>query len=219
MVTFFIQTVGAAYVAHRRVYHHAKDHADIPFCKPTDHGYLTFMAFALTAFLSFTINDELTALHKHGVYKFKRNALPAFFSKCWLAVGILANVFVLLGVWAVSATVIFLATEPLEMILNTLAAYFMIQLGELMVTRNDYEHVQKWIEDNYVTWRQQQIQIQRHRELRNRGCCKKCGQCWLDCSLVTDSLVFKGLIRLIAAVLPFVVLICFNPSFSGLHDV
>eukprot|EP00483_Globobulimina_turgida_P007274 UN07288 len=137
-MVFFIQTGGAGYLAIRGITKNFT--ADSSFCKLDDIGLLSWMAMAFSGFISLTLNDQLTEISVQGVYRFKKN-LPPFFNKFWLSLGIFINIFVLVISWVVSIVIIFISTNPMDMILNSIAIYFIIELDDMMVNRLDYECV------------------------------------------------------------------------------
>eukprot|EP00483_Globobulimina_turgida_P009034 UN09052 len=141
-MVFFIQTAGAIFLAYNQLT--VGFAPDSKICGLHDFGWLAFMAFSFTGFISLTLNDQLAEISRQCVYRFKRN-LPPFFNKFWLSTGIFINIFVLMVSWIVSIVVIFLATNPLDMILNSIAVYFLIELDDMMVNRVDYEFVEVWL--------------------------------------------------------------------------
>lgn len=171
------------------------------------------MAFAFTGFISLTLNDQLTELNEQGIYRFKNN-LPPFFNKFWLSSGIFINTFVLAASWFVSIVVIFLATDPLDMILNSIAVYFIIELDDMMVNRVDYEFVERWLDDEYEMW--MRVKFERRKQVGYEiSCIEKVGRGILWCSSCTENNGVQWCIRALSVSIPFAVLICFNQKFDG----
>mmetsp|Transcript_46006 Transcript_46006/g.41173 ORF Transcript_46006/g.41173 Transcript_46006/m.41173 type:complete len:310 (-) Transcript_46006:91-1020(-) len=210
-MVFFIQTAGAGYLAYNEFTTPSSDGAQL--CNVKDFHWLSWMAFAFTGFISLTLNDQLTELNQQGIYRFKNN-LPPFFNKFWLSSGIFINTFVLAASWVVSVIVIFLATNPLDMILNSIAVYFIIELDDMMVNRIDYEFIDTWLDDEYEMW--MRMKYEKRRKFGYEvSCIEKLGRCILWCSSCTENAVVKWIIRFLALATPIAVLICFNQSFDG----
>ena len=92
LIVSFIQTAGATYLAYDRLFQVANGTSQL--CATNDFGILSWMAFAFTGFISWTLNDQLTEISNFGCYSFTKN-LPPFFDRAWISAGILVNVFVL----------------------------------------------------------------------------------------------------------------------------
>ena len=68
---------------------------------------------------------------------------PEFVSKIWVALGFYINLFSLLLSWFCSTVIIFYTDNLLDMILNSVAVLFIIQIDDDIVTFSDYENILK----------------------------------------------------------------------------
>lgn len=209
-MVFFIQSCGATYLA---INEFTNGVGGAKFCDLGDFGWLSWMAFSFTGFISLTLNDQLLELSEQGIYRFRKQ-LPPFFNKFWLSLGIFINIFVLVISWFVSIVVIFLATNPLDMILNSIAVYFIIELDDQMVNRIDYEFIEVWIKDEYEMWMRNKFE-NRRKAGYEQSCIDKCGRCILKISSIIDTACIQWTIRILTFTAPIFVLICFGQEYEG----
>ena len=66
---------------------------------------------------------------------------PDFVSKIWVAIGFYANLMSLVLAWLCSALVVFASKDMLEMVLNSVAVLFIIDIDDLIVQGSDYDNV------------------------------------------------------------------------------
>eukprot|EP01084_Bolivina_argentea_P171053 296352_1 len=210
-MVLFIQTGGAGYLAYNGFSKNFKTGSS--FCKIDDIGPLSWMAMAFTGFISLTLQDQLTEISVQGVYRFKKN-LPPFFNAFWLSLGIFINIFVLINSWVVSMLVIFISTNPMDMILNSVAVYFIIELDDMMVNRVDYEFVDVWLKDELDMWMRAKYE-KRRKVGYEIGCTDRVGKCILGCASVTEISCVKWIIRIFAVITPIFVFLCFDQNFEG----
>ena len=100
------------------------------------------------------------------------------------------------------------------MILNSVAVYFIIELDDMMVNRVDYEFVDEWLKDEYEMWMRAKFERRKTKNYKY-SCIERTGRCILKCSSITEVSCVKWCIRIIAAIVPLGVLVCFNQKFSG----
>ena len=95
------------------------------------------------------------------------------------------------------------------------AVYFIIELDDRMINRVDYEFIDVWLNDEYEMWMRAKFQ---KRSLNpQRSCIDSVGGCILKCTEITERPCFKWIIRLLTAVIPIFVLVCFDQTFEGVH--
>ena len=88
-----------------------------PQCVKGPIGRLSVMAYFFSTFVSVIISEKLRGLGDKGMYSWRDNQ-PIFVSKCWIGLGFLTNIFVLVFSWGVSLIVIFISPDILDMVLN-----------------------------------------------------------------------------------------------------
>ena len=62
-------------------------------------------------------------------------------NKLWVAIGFYANLIVIILAWLCSTITIFASKSLLDMVLNSVAVLFMIQIDDEIVTFSDYDNV------------------------------------------------------------------------------
>eukprot|EP01084_Bolivina_argentea_P320622 556324_1 len=107
-----------------------------------DGEALPWMAFFFVSFVSITCGEQLRTLGQYGMYQWGSEQ-PDFVSKIWVAMGLWANIIVLIMSWLCSVIIIYTSTTMLDMVLNAVAVLFMITIDDEIVTFSDYENVLK----------------------------------------------------------------------------
>ena len=105
------------------------------------------LATVLSVFVSMTFYNEILNLRTRGLYSWTEQ--PCFVSKYWIALGMLLNCVVVLTAWVSSVLILYLADNPLDMVLNSLALYFIVELDDEFVYFGDYKKLANWIEVEY----------------------------------------------------------------------
>ena len=67
-----------------------------------------------------------------------------------------------------SFVVIFFSDNSLDMVLNSVALFFIVELDDLLVTQSDYERIY-----NYILEYQHEVQ----ENVKGKGCCFRCKRC------------------------------------------
>eukprot|EP01083_Nonionella_stella_P259632 886245_1 len=101
---------------------------------------VAWMAFFFVSFVSINCAEELRNLGNYGMYGWGPDQ-PEFVSKILVALGLYANIIVLILSWLCSSIVVFASKDMLEMVLNSVAVLFMITIDDEIVGFSDYNNV------------------------------------------------------------------------------
>jgi hypothetical protein len=146
------------------------------------HFQLKILAFLFSSFLAFYCFDHLTAVDKSGMYRNMKYAQKVkFLNIFWLRVGFSVNLIAsILGVYG-SFMVVFFSDNSLDMILNSVALFFVAELDDLLVKSSDYvkigAHIQKYMEPQA---RRRRSTIDQQKKEKT-GCCARCKRCGKSC--------------------------------------
>ena len=94
-------------------------------CLAGQIGPLSVMAFFFASFVTIIISEKLRGLGGKGMYKWNLNQ-PHYVNKCWIGIGFLVNIFVLILSWFVSLVTIFISTSILDMMLNVCLSLYIL---------------------------------------------------------------------------------------------
>eukprot|EP00484_Ammonia_sp_Unknown_P026633 CAMPEP_0197034222 /NCGR_PEP_ID=MMETSP1384-20130603/12398_1 /TAXON_ID=29189 /ORGANISM="Ammonia sp." /LENGTH=433 /DNA_ID=CAMNT_0042464125 /DNA_START=26 /DNA_END=1325 /DNA_ORIENTATION=- len=127
------------------------------FCRSPDYddawyiilysSNLKILAFLFSSFLAFFSVDSLMGVEQ-GMYKKMKYAgnIP-WINSAWLRVGFTVNVFVSIIAVYGSMTVILFSDNSLDMVLNSVALFFIVELDDLLVKQSDYERIYNHIKE------------------------------------------------------------------------
>lgn len=213
------------------------------FCEPK-YGWLSCMAFAFTAFVSFTLNERITQIGSRGCYRLTKNC-PPYLNKCTLRFGLITNIVVVIVCWISALFTIFMTSNTKDMIYCAVALYFIINLDKMMMATSDYQTLNQWFEMQYGMhgewWRNHcrargmTVLIQvvcvllvhlctctGNSDLSAMQKIDKCCKCSITCERMDkcnrDKLQWcKWFPRAFTLIIPFVVLRCFNDEFDHIY--
>eukprot|EP01084_Bolivina_argentea_P072664 131933_1 len=122
------------------------DPYDRGICSTEGHILLKLLAFFLISFLSMRLSDQIATISQYGMYSWGNQIMePHFIHWGWVAYGLMVNYITLVGSCFISTQVVYLSETPLDMILNFVALYFIIELDDEVVTWQNYEDIEDWI--------------------------------------------------------------------------
>merc|ERR1719195_1409288 len=102
---------------------------------------LKILAFLFSTFLAFICFDRLTGVEQGMYWKMKYAQNVEFLNIVWLRIGFSVNVFAsILAVYG-SFMVVFFSDNSLDMILNSVALFFVVELDDLLVKGSDYQRI------------------------------------------------------------------------------
>merc|ERR1719242_1453811 len=139
------------------------------------------LAFLFSAFLAFYCFDRLLDVES-GMYRKMKDAsdLP-FVNSTWLKIGlyvnILASIFAVYGAFIV----VFFSENALDMVLNSVALFFVVELDDLLVKTSDYAMIESYIMDFHHIAKDKNESIRTPLFLKSdklvhcKVCYKKCG--------------------------------------------
>ena len=111
-------------------------------------GHLTLLACSFAIFISLLIYNGICELNTQGIYSWGHNQ-PCFIDKGWIATGMSINLMVLVYSWLISVIVLFYSDNPLDMVLNSVAIYFIVELDDEAVFASDFQRINEWLDTHY----------------------------------------------------------------------
>ena len=118
-------------------------------CATNGEWDLKLLSFFLLSFLSIRLSDQIATMADYGMYSWGQNPItPHFVNWGWIAYGLMVNYITLVFSFFISGLVVYNASTPLDMILDFVALYFIIELDDEMVTHKDYQDIEEWLRGN-----------------------------------------------------------------------
>ena len=99
-----------------------------------------------------------------------------FISTFWLQAGFTVNVIVSIVAVYGSFVVIFFSDDSLDMVLNSVALFFIVELDDLLVNDSDYERIGDYIE-NYVKSEMEEEMSEKEPKVEKCPKCKESYRC------------------------------------------
>merc|ERR1719229_501930 len=134
------------------------------------------LAFLFGSFLAYFSIDSLTTVDKGMYFKMQHSERVKWVNKVWLRIGFTVNLFVSIIAVFGSFLVIFFTDNSLDMVLNSVALFFIIELDDLLVKNSDYDRIEEYI-TKYGNDKDLMIKQTMNKEEVN--CCKYC--CYSCC--------------------------------------
>merc|ERR1719474_1937610 len=108
---------------------------------------LKILALLFSTFLAFFCFDRLTDVEQGMYWKMKYAQNVPFLNYVWLRIGFSINVIAsTLAVYG-AFLVVYFSTDSLDMILNSVALFFVVELDDLLVKVSDYQRIGDYIRD------------------------------------------------------------------------
>jgi len=140
---------------------------------------LKILAFLFATFLAFFCFDRLTGVEQGMYRKMKYAQNVNFLNIIWLRVGFSINVIAsILAVYG-SFMVVFFSVNSLDMILNSVALFFVVELDDLLVHQSDYKRIAKHIQKYQEEGERKKSSVATVEE--ERKCCPGCRTCCGSC--------------------------------------
>ena len=109
------------------------------------HLVTKILAFLFSSFLAYYSVDAMENIDKGMYYKMHYAENLSWLNQIWLRLGFSINLFVsVLAVYG-SFLVIYFSTNSLDMVLNSVALFFIVELDDLLVRNKDYQRVHDYI--------------------------------------------------------------------------
>merc|ERR1719245_137025 len=169
---------------------------------------LKILAFLFSSFLAFFCFDCLTAVDQNGMYQNRDCAqkLP-FLNVFWLRMGFSVNVIAsILAVYG-SFMVVFFSDNSLDMILNSVALFFVAELDDLLVKSSDYSEIM----DEIKAYRNGK---RNNKNKESSGCCAGCKKCVSSCGSCIVTCVTKSYTLPFEAMRYFTIAMCLVMPFG-----
>ena len=108
---------------------------------------LKVLAFLFSSFLAYFSIDALMGVEQGMYKKMKYAHTLKWVNVKWLRIGLSINVFVSIIAVYGSFIVIFFSDNSLDMVLNSVALFFIVELDDILVKQDDYERIHDHIMD------------------------------------------------------------------------
>eukprot|EP01084_Bolivina_argentea_P251799 422464_1 len=110
---------------------------------------LRILATLFSTYISLQMVGQIRVLKNDGLYE-NIAFSPPFVASEWLYIGLYCNFFSLLGAIYGSFIIIYVADSSLDIVLNSIALYFIMDLDNLMIDHFDYLRVKNWMKKKFV---------------------------------------------------------------------
>ena len=175
---------------------------------------LKILSFLFSSFLAYFSIDQLSNIEKQGMY-YKMHYVERlkWINKLWLNIGFSVNLFVAVIAVYGSFLVIFFSDNPLDMVLNSVALFFIVELDNLLITTENYDKIYKFV--NLHKNDETQIILIKEKKIHNNtlinfcyNCCNKITLCggWLS---RLPFQILKYLTISLCVIMPIFVAICY----------
>lgn len=105
------------------------------------------IAFCASLYISVSIWNWMWDLEHQGLYRVERTFIncPKYVSHGWITIGLFANFFTLFFSLIGSNLLIYWAENALDVILNCVAIFFLLQIDNEIIGLSDYENIKRWM--------------------------------------------------------------------------
>eukprot|EP00483_Globobulimina_turgida_P013745 UN13771 len=141
------QTVGIIALIYNEITNSDKD-----FCEMGSDWAPKTIATVASFYIALTMFGMIQHVDEQGLYEIEAWAMKdmvPFIQPKWWYLGYNANCFALVGAVYGSIIVIYLSPSALEVVLNSVALFFIIELDDLMVDEYDYKRIRKYFDQQY----------------------------------------------------------------------
>lgn len=160
------------------------------------------LAFGFSMYLAYYIDD----MHANSLYRgmycvilMSLQNCPYFLEGNWLRLGGYYNNLAGWCAFLGSYIIIFVAKSPLDLVLNSLALFFLVELDDLLVTKFDYWKINKFCESKYDEGNESQPEAWSSEGRPS---------CFLCCFEIGFLWTLQGILHILRFVAPFYVGIC-----------
>eukprot|EP01084_Bolivina_argentea_P266456 451949_1 len=134
----------------------------------SDTAYMNVLAFLLSTYLAYTTIRELGSMK--GLYKYilLKDYNAEWIHHGWLYSGFIINtIAATAAVWG-SFFIIFFSDSAIDMVLNCVALFFLVELDDLLVDDDDYEEIETFIKSYNHKTKKFELKHQ-----KNKGICTR----------------------------------------------
>merc|ERR1719242_1768533 len=184
------------------------------------------LAFLFSAFLAFFCFDRLLEVESGMYVKMKDASELPFVNSTWLKIGLYVNI--LASVLAVYGAfiLVFFSENALDMVLNSVALFFVVELDDLLGNIDDYARIEEYIVNYHHQAKQAERSVATPSFLKSeklttcKVCYKKCGvgcrHCFRGCVCFWGWLYgvpYKALLYgtiVLCCFVPFFIFVCYD---------
>eukprot|EP01084_Bolivina_argentea_P282137 482893_1 len=117
-------------------------------CRMSGAWDLRTMAILFSLYISVWIENMILNLKSQGLYEFPAY-LPSFLANEWVYIGLYSNAFTLMAATFGSFLLIYTADTTIDIVLNALALYFIVDLDNNLVDHVDYLRIATWMDKEF----------------------------------------------------------------------
>ena len=124
--------------------------SDKGFCDGDGEVSTKIMAISYTLFLAsicYQLNDTMMNSGFYLYLSYERNDYN-FISSEILHFGRMFNCLILVNIYFINTLIIFYSEDPLDIVLNSLALLFLVDIDNMMIYHKDYKRVLVWFNDD-----------------------------------------------------------------------
>eukprot|EP01084_Bolivina_argentea_P161298 280810_1 len=149
LIVALLQTVGMVAFLWFVVTDNFKESGKIKVeCSTHANPALRIVATLFSFYISLYIIGLLQEQRREGLYEHAAY-LPKFLANEWVYLGLYCNFFTLLAATWGSFLLIYTAETTLDIVLNSVALYFIVEIDNLLVTHFDSERIADWMENEF----------------------------------------------------------------------
>ena len=154
--------------------------------------------------------NEILNLKTRGLYSWGTKQ-PCFVSKVWIIYGLVLNLIVILTAWFASIIILYLSNDVLDMLLNSLALYFIVDVDDQAVYFNDFKQIQYWLSVYYDDFVDQRFEDKRNgKREKYEKCHKNCADPIIKAvHFIADKQYNRFFLLPIAFIAPVYLIICY----------
>jgi len=136
------------------------------------HSQLKLLAFLFSSFLAFFSIDQLKSVERGMYQRFSRGANLKLVNLVWLRIGLSVNIFVTIVAVYGSFVTVFFSHSSMDMILNSVALFFLVELDDMLVKADDYATIKHYLEahDNQTICDEAREEYKAKMKDRNESC-------------------------------------------------
>eukprot|EP01084_Bolivina_argentea_P258415 435646_1 len=168
-----------------------------------ENWYTKIVALVACLYVSVNIGALMQTLDNQGLYQIDSTTFedcPPYINRFWIYFGLYTNFVALFIALYGSFIVIFVSVDAVEIVLNCVAIFFVLDIDDLLADHYDYERIQKWFENEKDVAEKYKDNVALHIKSYEK-CCAGC--------MGTSIGLFAIFSVAVAFVAPFVVFICY----------
>ena len=120
------------------------------FCDKSGEPQLRYIGFLIVSFISSLSYEWMDKNNQKGFYVLLSEGedyKPKWLNHYWLVYGNFVNVLLCFEIVFASAWIVYVSESILDMVLNSVALFFIVELDDMLVTSNAYRLIYKFIDE------------------------------------------------------------------------